>query len=246
MMKRTSRTSAARTARSAAASQNKFQARRPENTVAVLASVSERHRVANRNNEDRERDLLVGHSVLLEAGPQPSQLTPGSQESVMRMTQGSVVMPAAQPMTEGFRIDFHAPRPGEQIHAGFNYPDYPTAGYRPQGLVKQSNDQLLMKDLDSDEEEEEDEPTDSQGNASLSKEMEKSANEERKGECQLLYEANNNSVQLLLLMAIGLVHLDDGGEEERRCAQIQDEPYKSVKNPRSVHPTLQQLQDEMN
>ena len=61
-----------------------------------------------------------------------------------------------------------------------------------------------------------------------------------KGACQLLYEKNGNSVQLLLAMALGLQQ-----EDERYCAMVEEEPYKSVKNPRSVQPTKAQLHDEV-
>jgi hypothetical protein len=62
-----------------------------------------------------------------------------------------------------------------------------------------------------------------------------------KGACQLLYEAQENSKQYLLVMSIGLV-----SSSGRKLGDCEEEPYKSVKSVRSVHPSLAQLRDEMN
>jgi hypothetical protein len=59
----------------------------------------------------------------------------------------------------------------------------------------------------------------------------------RKGECQRLYKEKENSIQVLLAMAIRLKQPCG-----RRCANMDKEPYCSVKNPRSIHPAKEHLQ----
>jgi hypothetical protein len=61
------------------------------------------------------------------------------------------------------------------------------------------------------------------------------------GTCQVLYEEQENSKQYLLAMCIGLT-----GPTGRKLGDCDEEPYKSVKAVRSVHPSLAQLREEMN
>lgn len=62
-----------------------------------------------------------------------------------------------------------------------------------------------------------------------------------KGSCQLLYEEQENSKQYLLVMSVGLI-----SSAGRKLGDCDEEPYKSVKSVRSVHPSLSLLRDEMN
>jgi hypothetical protein len=92
--------------------------------------------------------------------------------------------------------------------------------------VRQNNDELMKDLLHEREDSDEEEQMESEGAARTEKETEKSAGKERKGEYQLLCKANIDSVQRLLDVAIGLVHFDDAGGEERRRTLMPDEPHK--------------------
>jgi hypothetical protein len=70
--------------------------------------------------------------------------------------------------------------------------------------------------------------------------LETNAQPTGKGSCQILYEEQENSKQLLLAMCIGLT-----SPTGRKLGDCDEEPYKSVKSVRSVHPSLAQLREEM-